>query len=62
VPDFIPIVGYADDVIIALIVLRSVVRRAGADAVRRQWSGTPEGLAALDGGRHRLPARERGAG
>jgi uncharacterized membrane protein YkvA (DUF1232 family) len=47
IPDFIPVVGYADDVIIVAAVLRSVVRRAGADAVRRNWPGTEDGLAAL---------------
>lgn len=47
VPDFIPVIGHADDVIIVCLVLRSVVRRAGAAAVRRNWPGTPEGLAAL---------------
>jgi uncharacterized membrane protein YkvA (DUF1232 family) len=44
IPDFIPVVGYADDVIIACAVLRSVVRRAGGDALRRHGSGTPDGL------------------
>lgn len=47
VPDFLPVVGYADDVIIAAAVLRSVARRAGPDAIRRNWPGTQEGLAAL---------------
>jgi uncharacterized membrane protein YkvA (DUF1232 family) len=47
VPDFIPILGYADDVIMVCIVLRSVVRRAGADAVRRHWTGSDDGLAVL---------------
>ena len=47
IPDFIPVLGYADDAIIAVLVLRSVVRRAGADAVRRHWAGTEDGLAAL---------------
>src|SRR6185436_17085204 len=47
IPDFIPIIGYADDAIIVCLVLRSVVRRAGADAVRRNWPGTEDGLAAL---------------
>ena len=47
VPDFVPVIGYADDAIIVAVVLRSVVRRAGADAVRRHWPGTPDGLAAL---------------
>jgi uncharacterized membrane protein YkvA (DUF1232 family) len=35
VPDFLPVVGYADDVVIVAAVLRSVVRRAGFDAVQR---------------------------
>src|SRR3954471_24204814 len=39
VPDFVPLVGYADDAVIVALVLRSVVRRAGEDAVRRQWPG-----------------------
>lgn len=47
IPDFIPLIGYADDAIITCAVLRSVVRLAGADAVRRHWRGTPDGLAAL---------------
>jgi len=47
VPDFLPLIGYADDVVVVTAVLRSVVRRAGPDAVRRHWRGTPEGLAAL---------------
>ena len=47
IPDFIPVIGYADDAIVVCAVLRSVVRRAGPDAVRRHWPGTPDGLAAL---------------
>jgi uncharacterized membrane protein YkvA (DUF1232 family) len=47
VPDFIPVLGYADDAIIVTAVLRSVVRRAGLDAVRARWPGTDDGFAAL---------------
>ena len=47
VPDFVPVLGYADDAIIVSIVLRSVVRRAGAPAIRRHWPGSDDGLAAL---------------
>jgi uncharacterized membrane protein YkvA (DUF1232 family) len=47
VPDFVPVLGHADDAIVVALVLRSVVRRAGTAAVERHWPGTPEGLAAL---------------
>jgi uncharacterized membrane protein YkvA (DUF1232 family) len=47
VPDFVPVLGYADDAIVVAAVLRSVVRGAGPDAVRRNWPGTPEGLASV---------------
>ncbi len=47
VPDFIPVLGYADDAIIVSAVLRSVVRRAGLEAVRAHWPGTDDGFAAL---------------
>ena len=47
IPDFIPVIGFADDAIIALAVLRSIVRKAGPEAVRRHWPGTENGLSAL---------------
>lgn len=47
VPDFVPVLGYADDAIVVTAVLRSVVRRAGLDAVRRHWPGTDDGFAAV---------------
>src|SRR5687767_9878253 len=47
IPDFVPVLGYADDAIIVTAVLRSVVRRAGLDAVRAHWPGTDDGFAAL---------------
>jgi len=47
VPDFLPVVGYADDVVVVVLTLRSVVHRAGPDALGRHWPGTPDGLAAL---------------
>ncbi|GAA1969122.1 YkvA family protein [Nocardioides panacihumi] len=47
VPDFIPVVGYADDVVIVALTLRSISRVAGVDALDRHWPGTPEGLTAL---------------
>ena len=47
IPDFIPLLGHADDAILTTLVLRSVVRHAGIDAVRRHWPGTPDGFTAL---------------
>jgi uncharacterized membrane protein YkvA (DUF1232 family) len=47
VPDFIPVIGYADDVVVVAWALRSVVRRAGREALIRHWPGEPAGLAAV---------------
>ncbi len=44
VPDFVPVIGYADDVVIVAWALRSVVRRAGAGALEPHWPGRPAGL------------------
>ena len=46
-PDFIPVLGYADDAIIVAFALRSVTRRTGAEAITRHWPGTPDGLAVV---------------
>lgn len=47
VPDVVPVIGYADDAVLVLWTLRSVVRRAGDDALTRDWPGEPAGLAAV---------------
>jgi uncharacterized membrane protein YkvA (DUF1232 family) len=47
IPDFVPVAGYVDDAILVAVVLRSVVRRAGAAPLERHWPGTPDGLAAV---------------
>jgi uncharacterized membrane protein YkvA (DUF1232 family) len=47
IPDFVPVLGYADDAIIVAMVLRSATRSAGPEALAEHWPGTPEGLAAL---------------
>jgi uncharacterized membrane protein YkvA (DUF1232 family) len=47
IPDFVPVLGYADDAIIVTLVLRSVVRRAGLPVIRAHWPGTEDGFTAL---------------
>jgi uncharacterized membrane protein YkvA (DUF1232 family) len=47
IPDFVPVLGYADDAIIVAWTLRSVARRTGVDQLRRHWPGTQDGFAAL---------------
>lgn len=47
VPDFIPVLGYADDAVVVAIVLRFAIRHAGMAAIQRHWPGTPEGLASV---------------
>jgi uncharacterized membrane protein YkvA (DUF1232 family) len=47
VPDIVPVLGYADDVVVVALALRSVARTAGRDALTRAWPGTPAGLAVV---------------
>lgn len=47
VPDFIPILGFADDAIVIGLVLRTVIRRAGTEVVRSNWPGSESGLQTL---------------
>jgi uncharacterized membrane protein YkvA (DUF1232 family) len=47
VPDFIPVIGYADDAIAVVVTLRSITRTAGPAAIERHWPGTADGLAAV---------------
>jgi uncharacterized membrane protein YkvA (DUF1232 family) len=49
IPEFIPVLGPFDDVVVAVLVLRYVRRKVGAEELRRRWPGTPEGFALLSG-------------
>lgn len=48
IPDFVPVLGYADDAIIVVLVLRSVCRRVSEEELRAAWPGTDDGFAALE--------------
>ena len=47
VPEFVPVIGPLDDVVVAILVLRYVRRRLGTDELRRRWPGTDAGFAIL---------------
>ena len=44
VPDFIPVLGHLDDVLLLAVVLRYVMRCAGRDLVSDLWPGSQDGL------------------
>jgi len=47
IPDFVPVIGLADNVLVTLWAVRSTIRGVGREAVRRHWTGSPAGLAML---------------
>ena len=47
IPEFIPILGPLDDVVVAVVALRYVRRRVGVDDLHRRWTGTDDGFALL---------------
>ena len=47
VPDVVPVLGHADDVLVVALTLRAVARRAGTEAIDRAWPGSPAGLAVV---------------
>jgi uncharacterized membrane protein YkvA (DUF1232 family) len=47
IPDFVPVIGLADNVLVTLWAIRSTVRGVGHEAIGRHWTGTPAGLALL---------------
>lgn len=44
IPEFLPGIGPLDDAVVAGLVLRHVVKRAGADTVKDHWRGDPRTL------------------
>ena len=47
IPEFIPVLGPADDVVVAVVALRYVRRRLGLRALSDRWPGSPEGFDVL---------------
>jgi uncharacterized membrane protein YkvA (DUF1232 family) len=47
VPDFIPVVGYLDDVLVVFLTLRAVLRGTGGELLREHWPGPESSLALL---------------
>jgi uncharacterized membrane protein YkvA (DUF1232 family) len=47
IPEFVPVLGPLDDVVVAVIVLRFVRRRLGIEAFRERWAGSEAGFALL---------------
>jgi uncharacterized membrane protein YkvA (DUF1232 family) len=47
IPEFIPVLGPLDDVVVAVVAMRYVRRRVGVDDLNRRWSGTADGFALL---------------
>lgn len=47
VPEFVPVLGPLDDVVVAVLVLRYARRRVGEPGLRQRWAGTPEGYRLL---------------
>ena len=47
VPDFIPVVGQLDDVLVAALALRYALRSGGPDLLRQHWPGPERSLQAV---------------
>ena len=47
IPEFIPVLGPLDDIVVGVVALRYVRRRVGVHVIRSRWPGTDAGLAVL---------------
>jgi uncharacterized membrane protein YkvA (DUF1232 family) len=45
VPDFIPVAGHVDDVLVTVLALRVVLRAGGSELLREHWPGPESSLA-----------------
>jgi uncharacterized membrane protein YkvA (DUF1232 family) len=49
VPDFIPVAGHLDDVLVVALTLRAVLKGTRGDLLREHWPGSAKSLALLAG-------------
>jgi len=49
IPEFVPVLGPIDDVVVAVLVLRYVARRVGLRELRRRWQGSDAAFDLLAG-------------
>ena len=47
IPEFIPVLGPLDDVVVAIVAMRYVRRRVGIADLEARWQGTADGFALL---------------
>lgn len=47
IPEFIPVLGPLDDVVVAVVAMRYMRRRIGVEDLRRRWTGSEDGFALL---------------
>jgi len=45
IPEFIPVLGPLDDVVVAIVALRYTRRRLGIGSLQARWSGSRDGFA-----------------
>jgi uncharacterized membrane protein YkvA (DUF1232 family) len=48
IPDFVPLIGQLDDVLIAAVVLRTVRRGVRRSILRQHWPGPPQSLRVVE--------------
>jgi uncharacterized membrane protein YkvA (DUF1232 family) len=47
IPEFVPFLGPLDDAVVAALILRHLVRKAGSEVVAKHWRGDPATIAHL---------------
>jgi uncharacterized membrane protein YkvA (DUF1232 family) len=48
IPEFIPVLGPLDDVVVAVLAMRYTRRRMGIEDLRSRWVGSTEGFALVE--------------